>query len=282
MKGKYMSALRFALTLLLAATYLPTAALAASEDDYLALKIWCIERDKLAGEGKANQIPSRANYVHFHHYCAAMNAMNKANVTKGKEDRRYQLGLVMSESSYVLSHSAADHPLLPAVYTLRAQSLLSARKPADAERELLKALQMDPTQMEALVTLARLYSDTGRKDNAVKTVRAGLAIAPDNKSLRRLGLKLAMELPPIEGTAAEAAPTPPQPPSDKEAAPAGTPSPDSVVKSSDLATPETGIPTVETSIGSPTNPWCRFCPDTPAASPAATPSMPGVIPTAGR
>ncbi len=277
-----MSALRLVLTLLLAATCLPTAALAASENDYLALKIWCIERDKLAREGRSNEVISHANYAHFHHYCAAMNAMNKANVTRGKEDRRYQLGLVMSESSYVLSHSAADHPLLPAVYTLRAQSLISANKPADAERELRKALQMDPTQMEALLTLARLYSDTGRKDNAVKTVRAGLAIAPGNKSLRRLGAQLAMELPPFEEAATEAAPTPPQPPSDKAAEPAGSPTPNSDVKSGDPVNPETGVPAVETNIGSPTNPWCRFCPDTPAAPPAATPSMPGVIPTAGQ
>lgn len=265
-----MTAPRFTMTLLLVAAHFPVAALAASTEDYQALKLWCIERenqDQQAGIRKPTT-PGRYDYFHFHHYCYGVIALNKAYVARSKADKLYQVERVIGETKYVLTHVATGHPLLAEVHALRGQAYLLGAKTADAERELLEALQMDPTHLDAHITLARLYSGTKRTDKAVATVRSGLALAPGNKTLRRIGEKLGVELP-----APEEKPVPEAPAASNEPAPAGAVLPDAR-----SALTENGISPVEIPIGSPTNPWCRFCPDTPSAPPVSSPSMPGVVP----
>ncbi len=268
-----MSTLRFALTLLLAATHLPVAALADSQTDYQALKLWCIERDKWTQEGRtrAMTMPTPTHYYHFHHYCAAVSALNKSHVVRNEVDRRYQLERVIGESNYVLTHVAANNPLLPEVHALRGQALLVGHKSADAERELLKALELDPKHLDAHITLARLYSDTKRKDKEIETVRSGLALAPGNRTLRRMGEKLGVELPSPEEKPAAAVPDAPA--AGNEPAPVGA-----ALPNVEPAQSESGVSPIDIPIGSPTNPWCRFCSDTPAAPPASSPSTPGVVP----
>lgn len=269
-----MTASRFTMTLLLAIACFPPAALAVGAEDYQALKLWCIERenkDQHAGVRKP-ATPSRQDHTHFHHYCYALNALNKAYVARNEMDRRYQLEQVIGETNYVLTNVAAGHPLLPEVHTLRGQAYSLGHKTADAERELLKALQMDPSHLDAHITLARLYSDTKRKDKAIEVVRSGLALAPDNKTLRRIGEKLGVELPSPEEKPAAVAP-------DAAAAASNEPAPvGAVLPKVDPAQPESDVSLIDIPIGSPTNPWCRFCPDTPAAPPASSPSTPGVVP----
>lgn len=283
MKERIMSALRFALTLLLTATCLPAPALAASQADYQALKLWCIERDKWSAGGRKWDFPNRDEYTHFHHYCSAVNALNKAIVATSKKDLTFQLGEVMNNTGYVISHVAPDHPLLAEVYALRGKAGIVGHNNVGAEMELLQALRRDPKHVDAIATLAQLYADTGRKDKAVETVRTGLASAPGYRSLRRLGKELGLQLPPVEEKPSEAAARPPQTPIMKKAEPASPPVHSAGVKQGDpVKPPQPGvdIPAAETKVGSPKNPWCRFCPDTPAAPPELSPSTPGVIPKA--
>jgi tetratricopeptide (TPR) repeat protein len=272
---------RFAMMLLLATAQLPLAALAAGTADYQALTLWCIDReDKNRPKGKKlPEPPPGYDYFHFHHFCYGQIALNKSYVAKSKLDKQYQLDRVIGETNYVLSHVAAGHPLLPEVHLLRGQSYFLGNKLPNAENALLKALQLDPGHLEAHLALARLYVETQRKDKAIKTVRAGLALMPSHKALRRMGDKLGIELPALEAkpeVMPEAKPgvgpvaTPATPPKTEPASVEPVPA--------EPAHTETAASPSATPIGSPTNPWCRFCPDTSAAPPASSPSMPGVVP----
>ncbi len=270
-----MSTLRFALTIaaLAAATFPAVTTAANHQADYQTLKIWCIERTKWTQEGRtrAMTMATPDNYFHFHHYCAALNHMNSAYSARGKDARRYELERVIGETGYVLEHVPPDHPLLPPLYTLRGQARTLGNNSAAAEMELIKALTLDPDHLEALSSLAQLYIDTKRQDNAIKLVRHGLEISPGNKAMRRLGTQLKIDLPPEDTKPAPAAEPPAKPPATNDTAPVPMPSP-----AADTA------PAEPPDIGTPRNPWCRFCPDVPSSPPQATPSMPGVVPKAGR
>lgn len=270
-----MSTLRLALTVaaLSAATFPTVTAAANHQGDYQTLKIWCIERTKWTQEGRTHAMTMATpdNYFHFHHYCAALNHMNSVYSARGKDARRYELERVIGETGYVLEHVPPDHPLLPPLYTLRGQARALGHNNAAAEMELIKALALDPDHLEAIAILAQLYIDTKRQDNAIKLVRHGLEVAPANKAMRRLGTQLKLELPAEEAQPAPAVEAPEKPAAANDQVPAALPSP-----AADTA------PAEAPDIGTPRNPWCRFCPDVPSSPPQATPSMPGVVPKAGR
>jgi tetratricopeptide (TPR) repeat protein len=265
-----MNAFRLGMALLLASTCLPTPGLAASQSDYQALKIWCIERDQWNRGGRVTPFPNVANYEHYHHYCSAVDAINKEMFAKDKQKQKFHLGEVMNNTDYVISHVAPTHNLLPEVYALRGKALAMAHHNAEAERDLLKALLMDPTHLEALFTLAQLYADTRRQDAATKTVLAGLAIAPDNKRLRRLGKTLGVKLPedkPLSDTtqsspAKESVPVDPPPAQDGVV----------VVPAETARVAEPAEIVDEPKIGTPSNPWCRFCPEVAGSSSDHAPS----------
>lgn len=270
-----MSTLRLTLTVaaLVAATFPAVTAATDRQGEYQALKIWCIERTKWTQEGRthAMTLATPDYYFHFHHYCAALNHMNSAYSAKNKEARRYELERVIGETGYVLSHVPADHPLLPPLYTLRGQAQTLGHKHAAAESELRQALAMDPDHLEAIAILAQLYIDTKRQDNAVKLIRHGLEVSPGNKAMRRLGTQLKIDLPPEEAKPVPAVEPPVKPPATPEQAPTAVP-----------PAPVDTAPAGPPDIGTASNPWCRFCPDVPSSPPQATPSMPGVVPKAGR
>jgi hypothetical protein len=107
--------------------------------------------------------------------------------------------------------------------------------------------------------LADFYSGIKQPAKALEIITEGLRHNPDTKSLQRRYTELGGELPypaPIEPTPAveaEAA-KPEEPP---------TPTPNSVEPAASPTTvpPAPVEPTAEPQIGSPTNPYCRFCPD---------------------
>ncbi len=274
---------------------LPTdPAFAGSQAEYQALQQWCVGRDKWTAEGRRTDYPNPAEYLHFHHYCAALNAMNRLYSTIDARKQQYQASLVVGETGYVISHVPETHPLMPEVFALRGRALALIKQNSQAETNLVKALQLDSRHVGAYSSLGNLYLDSGRKAKATETAKAGLAVEPQNKSLRRLAGKLGIKLEevkpeasapvgqPVQGNqdkpgspGAEAVKPAPQPIPAADRQIAEVPPAKSVEKPvSREASPSTG--------GSPKNPWCRFCPEAEITPPPAgpAPSMPATAPKA--
>lgn len=265
------------LALLIVWTLLPDKVYAGTQAQYQAVHEWCAARDKLAAEGRKSELPAPKEYFHFHHFCNAIRILNKAYSTINNTALAYEISGVIGETDYVIAHVPADHFLMADVFAVRGQALLLGHKNGEAESALMKALQLDPKHVGALLSLARLYADTNRKDKAIEAIRAGLAIEPENKPLRRQATKFNLELPPLQEQA-EVAPT------TKSDAPASRPNaPQETTrildgKGKDVPGKDVGdtanLKPARTPIGKPNNPWCRFCPEAapqpnrPASSPA--------------
>lgn len=246
-----------------------TAAWAPDQAEMAALPPYCAAR---FNEGSAAFKTWRStmgeDFIHVHHYCAGLNFLNRARGMSSSKTRDI-LGATVREFDYVLSHAAPDFSLRAEILMNRGIALSMLKRNGEAVGNLLKAIELDPKQPRAYMTLTDLYATQKNRTKALETVTEGLRHNPDTRSLQRRYTELGGKLPYPEPLAKPTIPAPvavtevptPQP----TTVPEEPPSPNAV-------TPEDGAPpTVSTppKIGSPTNPWCRFCPG-PAATNADT------------
>ena len=226
-----------------------------------------------------NTVPSSCRFV-LNHYCDGLKAMIRVNRTRDRNESDYWLGQASGAINSVIVEWDTKNPDCP----LRAEAYLNLGKTqvqksrrhggsaGVAAVSFSRALELNPNLLDAYYALSDFYVESGNKQKALSMVEDGLRHLPDAKGLLRRFKELGGKTPP-----APLARTNPQQPSQPDKMmgtqqqetgatstsehPAPTPvsSPDqSAVERSD--TPKAPSATDETKIGTPTNPYCRFCP----------------------
>lgn len=200
-----------------------------------------------------------SGFIHIHHYCAGLNFVNRARgMGSANKDRQGTLEAALRNFDYMLTNAPADFSLRPEILMNRGIALSMMNRTGEAVGDLMKAIEADPKQPRAYMTLADMYSQQKNRAKALETVTEGLRHNPDTKSLQRRYTELGGKLPypaPVE-------PAPVAVQADTDTAPTAQPGSAPPAESADSAAPRPA----ETSaappkIGSPTNPYCRFCPD---------------------
>jgi tetratricopeptide (TPR) repeat protein len=187
------------------------------------------------------------NTKHMHHYCSGLRYLDRAYSAMGnKRDMQYKLGVAINNFDYVLTHTRENYAMRGEVHIAKAQALKLAGKKAEALAEFNKALRYDVGGPDAYQALADHYRETGDKAKALEMATEGLRRNPDSKGLQRRYTEYGGQLP-------YPAPMTPAPVEAQVSKPAVAPS----VHAPDTIVPESKPP----KIGSPTNPYCRFCPD---------------------
>lgn len=245
---------------------LPAAVYAGTEMEYRDLRNWCAARDKWTEEGRKTPFSTPDGYFHFHHYCRAVRWMNDSFKFRKEEDKRHAFVNVHNSLQYVLDKVPGDHFLIPEVYAVKGSAFVLEGKKAQAESALVRAHQLDPSHVDANITLARIYMETNRKERATDLVRRGLAAAPDSKSLLRLakdvGIPESEITAIIEDATMKAAEKAAAGGAEQERA-ASAPT-ETKHETKQAEPPVNSAPAASSEppkIGSPTNPYCRFCPD---------------------
>ena len=134
-----------------------------------------------------------------------------------------------------------------------------------------KALELNPKLVKAYALASDTYIKLNQKSEALAVVTDGLRQVPDSSVLQRLYKERGGKLPYPEPLVrpAEVPVAPPQAARDGETTEAKK-SQDAVQLAPASPAPEAagdgggraeGPPPATPKIGSPTNPWCRFCPD---------------------
>lgn len=198
-----------------------------------------------------------SDFIHVHHYCAGLNFLNRARGMSSSKTRGV-LGAAVGEFDYVLKHAAPEFPLRAEILMNRGIALSMLKRNGEAVGNLLKAIELDPRQPRAYMALTDLYATSNNRSKALETVTEGLRHNPDTRSLQRRYTELGGKLPyPAAIAPVVAEPVASRPVVDAvEASPA-----DSAAKAETIpeTVPEESFPTPPP-IGSPTNPYCRFCP----------------------
>ena len=210
---------------------------------------------------------SNPNSGHMHHYCDGLRFLDRAYAAMGnKPDMAHYLNESISNFNYVLGHTQEDYVMRGEVHMGKARALKLMGKPWEAVAEYTRALRYNPDSPDVYQALANYYQETGNKSKALEMATEGLRRNPGSKGLKRRYTELGGKLPYPEAVAkampTEAARDEVKPEVTSEAAPALGETTNQAADGTQLTTSTAPTPQIEPAkIGSPTNPFCRFCTD---------------------
>lgn len=200
------------------------------------------------------------------HYCDGLRFLNRAYSAMGnKQEMQYYLGVAIDNFDYELNRKFVDKNRQAEFHVGKARALKLLGRNAEAAGEFNKALNSKINSPDVYQVLADHFHETGNKGKALEMVTEGLKLSPNSKGLKRRYTEFGGKLP-YPGALAESAPT-------DEAKVGVRP-----IQKSESTEPASGITgeaadpnkpaTIEPSpqaeppkMGSPKNPYCRFCPD---------------------
>jgi tetratricopeptide (TPR) repeat protein len=207
------------------------------------------------------------NTMHMHHYCDGLRFFDRALASMGdKEDRRHYLNESTGNFGYVLGHTQENYVMRGEVHVGMARALKLAGKKGEAAGEYIKALRYFPNASAIYQALADLFQDMGDKRKALEMITEGLKQSPDSKGLKRRYTELGGKLPYPEAVAktmpTEMAGVQFKPEVSPETAPSPGETTSQATDGTKLTAPTGPTPQIEPpKIGSPKDPYCRFCPE---------------------
>ena len=196
---------------------------------------WQVWRDRL-GE----------NFIDIHHYCAGLNWVNRYWKATNVTDRIYYVTRALDEITYMVKAQKPEFPLRANVLSSRGEVFKLMGKSAEAIKDFSDAVAINPKMVKAYLQLAKLYVDSKNQRQALEVIGEGLRYTPDSTALQSRYLDLGGKEPFPEPVTQKAEETEAVPPDTASSAP------------SSEVTPVT--PAEEPRIGTPSNPYCRFCP----------------------
>lgn len=130
------------------------------------------------------------DFIHVHHYCAALLTFNDAHRYTKRVDIAEQLNAAMSEIDYVELSSHPNFRLLPHIFKTKADIFLELKNVTNAVTYLNKAIQLNPKFVPAYTRLADIYYEQGQTDEALKMINQALKIKPHSRALNKRLKKL--------------------------------------------------------------------------------------------
>lgn len=168
------------------AMMIPSIVMAAM--DFTALPPLCkarIEpRSSAEYEAGARQFGD-GNWGHMHHYCYALDWMNKYRRARTPQEKQFTLNNVISEYNYVVTHSRPDFSMRPRIYLEMAEAYRLQKNVGGAAQVLEKAVAFQPTLERAHVELMNLMRQAGAREAALDAATRGLRYIPESKRLQQ-------------------------------------------------------------------------------------------------
>lgn len=199
------------------------------------------------------------NWNDLHHYCAGLNYVNRYWRASDKRDKGFYLQRAMGGFDYLVKAQKPDFALRAEMYANRGEVFKLMGKPGEAAKDFNQALSIDPRMVRPYLQLADLYVAGKSPNRALETVTEGLRHVPDSTALQRRYLELGGQKPfpdPVVTKADEPVPAQPEAPASE---PGGLAQP--VEADAVESKPEPNAQTdASPAIGTPKNPYCRFCP----------------------
>ena len=203
----------------------------------------------------------------LNHYCYGLGHMLR--VYKNNNESRYWLTVALDEFQSVDQHWDATCPLGPEMHVKLGKALLNNAEfggaPAgDAAENFIKAITLKPDYVPAYYALSDYYASLGNKKQALSVVEDGLRNVPDSKGLLRRFKELGGTTLPVPVAAAKHKQEESSAAKNAPSAAQETPMESTTMKPAvDGESPPQKAPakqSTEPTIGTPSNPWCRFCP----------------------
>lgn len=125
-------------------------------------------------------------YLHIHHYCYALNFLNRASRKLGdRPARQSDLSQALDNIDYVIRNSRREFMLLPEILVQKGKVLRELGRIGESVAVYQEAIQIKPDYAAAYTALSEAYQKTGNRDQALQVAEEGLKNAPDSKALSR-------------------------------------------------------------------------------------------------
>ncbi len=191
------------------------------------------------------------------HTCYGIDKLNRYYKSTSPRERKVLLQNALDDFNYSVGHLKPDFKLMPEIYFYRGTTYKLLSRNGEAVGDFIKTISLDPKYVKAYSELADVYaSKLSQRGKALEIVTEGLRHNPGVKALQRRYTEFGGRLPYPEPLAK---PEPVKPPIEDEADPVTKAEAD--LEQAKAAETEAGPKVEEPKIGSPTNPYCRFCPD---------------------
>ena len=162
-----------------------------TDADFAKLPEYCsarMNRTGPASQKRWKRIMGQSGWLHLHHYCAALNSINRANLGTRADRIEDSLERALHSINGVLETTGKSFVLRPELHLNKGKVLVRLKRFGDALFEFKKAISIKPDYIPAYSALSDLYVKTGDRENAVRILKTGLEKKPNSRSLkRRLG-----------------------------------------------------------------------------------------------
>ena len=125
------------------------------------------------------------DFIHTHHYCAGLNFLNRYYLAVTPQDKQYNLDNALNNFSYMVDHASPTYILMPEVYLNRGMVNSLLHNDAQAISDLHTAQKLNPKLTNTYFVLADFYVRIKQEDQALEAVSEGLRYNPDSTSLKQ-------------------------------------------------------------------------------------------------
>gem|GEM_PF-6530453 len=125
------------------------------------------------------------DFLHTHHLCDAIIALNKIPRAKNAMEKNVLIKNAMGDLNYMIQHAKPDFGLMPEVYLHRSRVYASMDRRGEAVADLLKAVELNPKAPGIYLQGAAYLESIGHKAEALKLVAEGLRHLPESQPLQK-------------------------------------------------------------------------------------------------
>lgn len=196
-----------------------------SDNDFATYPPFC--RARIAREPKElemlwSQRLGPKNFLHMHHFCFGLKALNIAYASFNDKNKRMTMANgVVGNFNYILEHTERSFFMRPDALVYLGRGHLLRQEYDIAQQKFFDALKLNPKLVDAWVAMSDMYYQAGKKSDALSVLQQASEFCGENKKIdlriaemRNAGIKpSAGEIVPIQKPA-------PEPKAQPEAAPA--------------------------------------------------------------
>ncbi len=168
--------------------YGPTAAEVATLPAFCRAKLGDVSQaEKMAAERSLGA----KNWLHFHHYCYAVNFMkNRLSSVQTSSERKSMLNVIIGNYEYVLKHAENTFWMRPQIHLEIGRVYERMREKGAAMGQYGQAISFNPDFQAAYLPLIAVQRDLGDPKSALATASEGLRRFPSSTGLKKAYLSL--------------------------------------------------------------------------------------------
>lgn len=124
------------------------------------------------------------NFLHIHHFCFGLKALTMAYASFNDVPTRNSLANgVITNFNYILKHTQRDFFMRGDAMLNLGRGYLLLKEYSDARDMFEAALKFNPDMVDAWVALSDLYFQTGKKEDALRTLEEAVERVGEHKKI---------------------------------------------------------------------------------------------------